>query len=187
MDRYQDPAANPLHDPALVAELFDRYLPLVYGVCLKYLRDEDDAKDAVMEVYEKLTEALKTQPVVHFGGWLRTLVRNHCLMWLRSRQSQTGQRAATRRLDDLPPGLAEASLPAESFDDEVASHEALLSQLEAGLLGLPAEQRTCLELFYWQQKCYQEIAQLTGFELSKVKSYLQNGKRNLKIHVEKNR
>jgi RNA polymerase sigma factor (sigma-70 family) len=190
--RYQDPDWDPRWDILFVGELFQRYTHLVYGVCLKYLRNEEDAKDAVMQVFEKLVNELKHKPVLHFKSWLHTLVRNHCLMWLRSRQSKGGREAAAFSLDEMirEPGENGEERTGMEFPDglHLTDGDALeqdLVLIEKGLQELPFEQKTCLELFYLQQRCYKEIAELTGYELNKVKSYIQNGKRNLRIYVEK--
>jgi RNA polymerase sigma-70 factor (ECF subfamily) len=58
--------------------------------------------------------------------------------------------------------------------------------LEKCIETLGDEQKQCVKLFYLQEKCYKEITESTGFDMNKVKSYIQNGKRNLKICMEKN-
>lgn len=191
--RYQDPDWNPRWDISFVGELFQRYMHLVYGVCLKYLRNEEDAKDAVMQVFEKLVIELQQRPVIHFKSWLHTLVRNHCLMWLRSRQSKSGKEATAYSLDTFERdadvnGTEDGSVVELAggwhlTDEHTVEHD--LTLMEKGMQELPTEQRRCLELFYLEQKCYKEVAELTGYDLNKVKSYIQNGKRNLKIYVEK--
>ena len=148
-----------------LGELYSRYTPLVYGVCLKYLQDEEASKDAVMQVFEKLVDKLRDAQVRQFKGWLYTVVKNHCLMQLRQAQRNGYP------LDSL------VDQPAE------ASPEDRWPLIEQGLRTLPAEQQRCIRLFYLEQKSYQEVATLTGYELKKVKSYLQNGKRNLKNYV----
>src|SRR6187399_305158 len=71
--------------------LFSRYASLVYGVSLKYLKDRDDAKDAVMQIFEKLILILKEHEVVNFKSWLYVTTRNHCLMQLRSKKSKSAE------------------------------------------------------------------------------------------------
>jgi RNA polymerase sigma-70 factor (ECF subfamily) len=194
--RYQDPTWEPPWDLRLVGELFGRYMHLIYGVCLKYLRNEEDAKDAVMQVFEKLVvelqrNAAQDKPIQYFKSWLHTLVKNHCLMWLRSRQSKSGRQAVGYSLDSFvrevgaDEELRAMELAAEEHLSEDNSLEHDLTLLEKGLQALPREQKTCLELFYLQGKCYKEIAEITGYELNRVKSCIQNGKRNLKIYLEK--
>jgi RNA polymerase sigma-70 factor (ECF subfamily) len=164
------------HNLGVLAELFLRYQPLVYGVCLKYLRSRDEAKDATMQLFEKLTTILKTHEVEHFKSWLYITTRNHCLMQIRAGKSKF--------TEDLDPESMENQyfLNHESEPDM----ESDLSKLEKCIETLNTEQKKCVTLFYIQEKCYKEIADSTGFELKNVKSYIQNGKRNLKICMEQN-
>lgn len=165
-------------DTAFIGELYQRYTHLVYGICLKYLKDEEDSKDAVMQIFEKILQALKTQEVTTFQFWLHVLVRNHCLMELRSRKVREN-RSLLHEIPDL------ANTTEKEFSEETLPAERRLTYLEKALEQIPAEQRICIELFYLHKKCYQQIATQTGYELNKVKSYIQNGKRNLKIYLEK--
>ncbi|MDF9796771.1 RNA polymerase sigma factor (sigma-70 family) [Catalinimonas alkaloidigena] len=168
-------------DLVYLGDLYSRYTHLVYGVCLKYLKDEEASKDAVMQLFEKLTISLKETQVREFKSWLFTVTKNHCLMQLRAQQKH--------QLDRLDP-LHENGYGAPSEATIEQSLEELpvdrWSLIEKGLPTLPVEQQECIRLFYLEQKSYQEVADLTGYQLKKVKSYLQNGKRNLKIFVEKN-
>ncbi len=164
-------------DVSYVGELYQRYTHLVFGVCLKYLKDEEDAKDATMQIFEKLLQALKTQEVSKFQNWLLVLVRNYCLMELRGRKSRENK-SLLYQLPDFEGSFDLDNSATSDFEEKI-------THLESGLRLIPEEQRICLELFYLQQKCYQEIAQITGYNISKVKSYIQNGKRNLRIYLEK--
>lgn len=164
-------------DTVYIGELYQRYIHLVYGLCLKYFKEEEDSKDAVMQIFEKLLQVLKTQQVAKFQHWLHVLVRNHCLMELRKRKSQ--DTTSLEPLAQANPGLLNIA------QEDNHALEEQLQQLEKGLDQIPEAQKICLDLFYLQKKCYQEIAQLTGYDLNKVKSYIQNGKRNLKIYLEK--
>jgi RNA polymerase sigma factor (sigma-70 family) len=156
--------------------LYSRYTSLVYGVCLKYLKNREEAKDAVMQLFEKLLATLKNHEITNFKGWLYVTARNFCLMQLRSNKG--------KYKEELSPLLMEKAYEAHLQDgDEL---EANLGKLEKCIEELVNEQKTCVQLFFLQQKCYQEITALTGFELKKVKSYIQNGKRNLKICMERN-
>jgi RNA polymerase sigma factor (sigma-70 family) len=164
-------------DTVYIGELYQRYTHLVYGMCLKYFKEEEDSKDAVMQIFEKLLQVLKTQEVTKFQHWLHVLVRNHCLMELRKRKSH--ETTALEPLAEANPGVL--NIPQE--DNQQLEEQ--LQQLEKGLTQIPEAQKVCLDLFYLQKKCYQEIADITGYDLNKVKSYIQNGKRNLKIYLEK--
>ena len=165
-------------DLQVLGQLYERYMHLVFGVCLKYLRDEDDSKDATMQVFEKLITELRIHEVKNLGSWLHSLTRNHCLMLIRASRRLNGHETTLRLLDgDVESGFAEHP------EDE--SLEERLTQMEDGFRDLPAEQKQCLELFYLEQKSYREISGLTGFDFKQVKSHLQNGKRNLKLYLEK--
>jgi len=157
-------------------ELYTRYTSLVYGVCLKYLKDRDEAKDAMMQLFEKLVATLLTHDVENFKSWLYVTARNHCLMQLRVRKGKYQQ--------EFSPELVETQFLLHL--DEEPEMEQNLSKLEKCIDQLANDQQQCVRLFYLQEKCYKEIAGLTGFDLSKVKSYIQNGKRNLKICMEQN-
>jgi RNA polymerase sigma factor (sigma-70 family) len=163
-------------DTALVGVLYHRYMALVYGVCLKYLKDRDESKDAVMQIFEKLIVSLKEHEITHFKSWLYVTSKNYCLMALRSRKGKTFQEISGEFMEN---GLM------LHLEDE-AEMEVNLSKLEKCIEHLAVEQKDCVTLFYMQQKCYKEIVQLTGFDDNKVKSCIQNGKRNLKLCMERN-
>jgi len=146
---------------------------LVYGVCLKYLKDEEQAKDAVMGIFEELINKAKQHDIKQFRGWLYVLSRNYCLMQLRS-----GKKMQMVNLDDF----MEFS-PVLHPDDN--NREAAMMALERCMDKLPKAQKQSIDLFYLKEQCYKEIAETTGFSLNEVKSYIQNGKRNLKICLEK--
>jgi RNA polymerase sigma factor (sigma-70 family) len=162
----------------LIGELFRRYRHLVFGVCMKYLADEDESQDVQMQVFEKLLTDLARHDIAQFKGWLYAVTKNECLMYLRSRKSKR------LRDQELQKDLTAVMESEESLHLEgITETEALLRQLENRLQHLNEHQRTCIELFYLQKKCYQEVATLTGFTLQEVKSHIQNGKRNLKIQL----
>jgi len=145
-------------------------------VCLKYLKDRDESKDAVMQIFEKLVTTLREHEVVHFKSWLYVTARNHCLMQLRSRKG--------KYFEEISPGLMESE--ADAHPEDGPEMESNLSKLEGCIQKLIPEQQACVSLFYLQQKCYKDIVSLTGYDDNKVKSYIQNGKRNLKICMESN-
>lgn len=163
-------------DNLCIGELFSRYRHLVYGVCMKYLRDEDEAQDVQMHVFEKLLKDLGRHQIEQFKGWLYTVAKNECLMYLRSKKSQ---RARDMELKKDSQGVMETDHVLHP--DGVTETERQLQTMESTLQELNESQRRCLELFYLEKKCYQEITSLTGYTLNEVKSYIQNGKRNLKI------
>jgi RNA polymerase sigma factor (sigma-70 family) len=159
-----------------LAVLYQRYMDLLYGVCLKYLKQPEPARDAVMQIFEELVVKLKKHEVDNFKSWLYTLAKNHCLMQLRT-----------------PKNLKTTEFKVEIMQSEEEVHlngalqrEENLQKMERCLQTLSAEQKMTVELFYLQNKCYKEIADITGFDWNKVRSHIQNGRRNLKICMEKN-
>lgn len=174
-DRELISAYKSSNDLAYISTLYQRYMDLVFGVCLKYFKDGEKSKDAVMDIYEELCKKLKIHEVDNFKGWLLVLARNYCLMQLRSpRNLKTTEFNAdfmqSNQITHLENGMLEKE---ENF-----------KKLEECMEQLTVEQKQSIELFFLQKKCYNEIAEITGFEWSKVRSYIQNGKRNLKICME---
>lgn len=159
---------------SVLGELYNRYMDLVYGVCLKYLKTSDDAQDAVMNVFEELIGKLLKHDVDNFKSWLYTLAKNHCLMRLRSEKKTV----LTSMKDEFV--QSEENLHPE---DALSKEENFL-QMEDCLKQLSADQRKAIELFYLQEKCYNEIAAETGLEWKAVRSFIQNGRRNLKLCME---
>ncbi|MEN7549732.1 sigma-70 family RNA polymerase sigma factor [Rapidithrix thailandica] len=166
-------------DMASLGELYNRYIELVYGVCFKYLKNREESQDAVMQLFEKLAQELEKSPEIqNFKTWLYVVTKNFCLMQLRAKSAHKHQ------------AFSESLLPEdmEKYESLHPTNEELLennlSALDECLKHLKEEQKKCVELFYLKQKCYQDITQDTGYELKKVKSYIQNGKRNLKICME---
>ncbi|RAW02972.1 RNA polymerase sigma factor [Pseudochryseolinea flava] len=163
-------------DLAVLGVLYNRYMSMVYGVCLKYLKDRDESKDATMQLFEKLATSLHQHEVANFRAWVYVMAKNHCLMQLRARKG--------KNFEEISPLLMEND--ATEHPGEEPELESNLSKLEDCMGTLVAEQKQCVQLFYLEQKCYREISALTGYDDNKVKSYIQNGKRNLKICMEKN-
>src|SRR6201996_2435567 len=160
-------------DLSVLSSLFEQYMPLIYGVCLKYLKDEDAAKDAVMGIFEELIVKVKQHEIKQFRSWLYVLSRNYCLMQLRS-----GKKAEVVSLDEVMEFTP-------FLHPEDNNKEEALKALERCMEKLTAAQKQSVDLFYLKEKCYKEIAEITGFSLNDVKSYIQNGKRNLKICLDK--
>ena len=170
-------------DLAVLGELYEQHMELVYAVCFNYLRDEEEAKDAVMHLFEQLITDLRRHEVKQFGPWLHSVARNYCLMQLRKEQAHPKTSLvmeADPDTDDEPVRLLAGDEP----DEWTSDREEDLTRLEACLQTLPADQRTCLTLFYLEQKSYTEVAQQTGYDLKQVKSHLQNGRRKLKICMQ---
>lgn len=169
-------------DLAILGELYEPYMEMIYAVCYNYLRDEEEAKDAVMNLFEQLVVDLRRHEVQQFGPWLHSVARNYCLMQLRKNQAHPtvalASQAGTEQ-DDAP------MLAVVDDDHDQTELEENLVRMEVYLQQLPAEQQMCLTLFYLEHKSYYEVAERTGFDLKQVKSYLQNGRRNLKICMSK--
>ena len=171
-----------------VGLLYERHMPEVFAVCRRSLGPgEADAQDAVMQLFEVLVEKLRHHEVGNFPAWLHATARNHCLMALRARQRPGPDRGGALVLH-FPDAAGMESAVAGHLEpddpDEATFHEARLQALELALGTLPEGQRRCLELFFLEKKCYRDISQETGYDLNTVKSHLQNGKRNLKRHLE---
>ncbi len=167
------------YDTVYVGELYQRYTHLVFGVCLKHFKSEQAAKDAVMQIFEKLIADLKRHHVVAFKAWLHTVVKNHCMMQFRNdktsfkRQQEYRQELQNEAAYDVENQL---ELHLEAAEEK----EWFLQHLNSSIHELREEQRKCVELFYLKGNSYQEIAEETGYSMNEVKSYIQNGKRNLK-------
>jgi RNA polymerase sigma factor (sigma-70 family) len=162
-------------DLKLVGQLYQRYLELLYGVCLKYLGEPETAKDAVMDIFGELAQKLLRHEVGNFRGWLYTLAKNHCLMKLRT----SGRIPIARSADPEHMQMGE-----ETHLKDKIEQEERFDRLSACIEALPAEQRTVIQLFYLQNKCYKEIELSTGMEWNKVRSHIQNGRRNLKLCMQ---
>jgi RNA polymerase sigma-70 factor (ECF subfamily) len=162
------------NDLTLLSELFQRYMDLVYGVCLKYLKQPEDAQDSVMSIFEELTVKLTKHEIGNFKNWLYTLAKNHCLMRLRSEKKQFSVHQEPELMQ----------LEENEHLNSVLEKEENLNKLELCLEQLQDDQRRAIELFYLEGKCYNEIATITGIEWNKVRSHIQNGRRNLKLCME---
>ena len=162
-------------DLKILGELYQRYMDLVYGVCLKYFKDPDQAQDGVMQIFEELVLKLKKHEVDNFRGWLHQVAKNHCLMQLRT-----------------PKNLKTVELPATLMQNEEEVHlngvmekEENFQKLENCLASLSEEQRLMIKLFYLEGKCYNEIVEITGKAWNHVRSAIQNGRRNLKLCMDR--
>ncbi len=161
-------------DMAVLGELYQRYMELVYGVCLKYFKEPETAKDGVMQIFEDLVPKLKKHEVDNFKGWLHQVAKNHCLMQLRT-----------------PKNMKTVEFKSEFVQSEENVHlngvlekEENFKKMEHCLGTLVNEQREAVKLFYLEGKCYNEIVEMTGHEWNQVRSLIQNGRRNLKNCME---
>jgi RNA polymerase sigma-70 factor (ECF subfamily) len=162
-------------DMTVLGELYQRYMELVYGVCLKYFKEPETSKDSVMQIFEELVSKLKKHEVDNFKGWLHQVAKNHCLMQLRT-----------------PRNMKTVEFKTEFVQSEENVHlngvlekEENFKKLEYCLGTLTEEQRIAIKLFYLDGKCYNEIAEQTGHDWNQVRSLIQNGRRNLKNCMDK--
>jgi len=165
---------NELED---LAVLFNRYIHLVYGVCLKYLKNKEDSEDATMQIFEKLAVEILKFEIVNFKSWLHVIAKNYCLMKLRRFKTKI-------EFDEAFSGSNVMEYQVVMHHEDESSLEENLSALEKCLETLQEDQRKCLDLFYLKEKSYKEIVQLEGYDVKEVKSYIQNGKRNVKKCIE---
>lgn len=154
--------------------LLQRYTLLLLGVGMKYLKNEEAARDAVQQVFLKVITDFDKYRVEYFKSWLYTTMKNHCLMELRKKGIVTTEIDLRVHEDDNTHNSLQ-----EAVDKEIK-----LQQLAVALEQLNTEQKTCITLFYLEKKSYHEVASLSGYTIQEVKSYIQNGKRNLKIHLQ---
>lgn len=165
-----------LEQQETLVQLFLRYHDLVYGTCVKYLEDQEAAKDATMNIYHELLEKVKNHTIDNFKSWLYVVAKNHCLMILRKqKQVQFTE-------------FNHEHMQSEDFAhlDTVLEKERRLQTLEHCMERLNQEQKQTVHLFYMENKCYNEICEATGFDWNRVRSLIQNGRRNLKICMEEN-
>lgn len=162
-------------DPFYFGELYNRYIPLIYGVCLKYFQNEERAKDAVMDLFEELLPKISRYTIRNFSTWLYCVTKNHCLQFLRKDEPEMSSAfdLSFMESDDILHLLNE-------------EEEERLELLNRCLQKLPEPQRISIESFFLKEMSYADIVDSTGFHLKSVKSYLQNGKRNLKNCIENN-
>lgn len=172
---------NSTGDLEYLGKLFEKYMHLVYGICLKYLKDRDASQDAVMQIFEKLIIELPKRDVENFKPWLHVITKNHCLMQLRSQKIKFLQ---TEKMVKEEEFFMESSFELHHNNEPVLEQD--LEMLRKCIDQLKTEQKECVSLFYLEERCYQEISNELSVEIKKVKSFIQNGKRNLKICMEKN-
>jgi RNA polymerase sigma-70 factor (ECF subfamily) len=165
-------------DLKVLGELYSGYMHLVYGVCLKYLRDRDESMDAVMQIFEKLITEVPKHNIENFRSWLHVVTKNFCLMQIRSHKTQSEKQNDWIAESEH---FMENTSELHPIDDEEADMEKTLQEC---IERLKDEQKECIRQFYFDNRCYNEIAVNLNLDEKKVKSHLQNGKRNLKLCIE---
>ena len=156
--------------------LYKRYVHLVYGSALKYMKDEETARDMVAQVFEKLYRKLPDVNVQNFKGYLYGSVRNECIARLRQAKSERLKKDKY----SLDENIAGTFMENEGMQRLLESDESVEEKVAEAVNALSAEQKLCVTLFFFEKKSYKEITEMTDFDLKQVKSYLQNGKRNLR-------
>jgi RNA polymerase sigma factor (sigma-70 family) len=165
-------------DNLFIGILYERYGHLVLGLCIKYLKNKDEAQDAVIQIFTQLLTDLLKHKVQYFKSWLYTYSKNFCLMELRKRQSTLKKELELKENLHL---IMDFSDPAHLNEKEKQ-----ITHLELAIGELNEGQKICIQLFYLQNKSYDEVSAKTGYSNNEVKSFIQNGKRNLKLKLEKN-
>ena len=162
------------HNQQWIGILLERYTLLLLGVCMKYLKDEEQAKDAVQAIFLKVLTEVNKYKIEYFKSWLYMVAKNHCLMHLRGNGS--------KMIKELK---EEHIRKAEEEKDNLKENERTYEKLEQAINELNEEQRQCVILFYLKKNSYQQISEITSYSTMQVKSYIQNGKRNLRIILDK--
>lgn len=154
--------------------LLQRYTLLLFGVCMKYLKNEEEAKDAVQQIFLKVIAELEKYKVDYFKSWLYMVAKNYCLMQLRDKPGKYKVEVTEK-------------LQIEQEESSMLEHiekDRLMLLMEESMHELNDQQKQCVSLFYLEKRSYAEIAGQTGYNMLQVKSFIQNGKRNLKILIE---
>jgi RNA polymerase sigma-70 factor (ECF subfamily) len=160
-------------DQEVLGQLYSRYIPLIYGLCLKYLQQIEDAEDAVINLYEELSPKIQRYQIENFKTWIYSTAKNHCLQILRKENKNYFEEI------DIQVMVSDEFEHLIEVEDDKEKEDALNYCLEK----LSEEQRQCIVLFFFEDFSYADIVKKNGFELNKVKSYIQNGKRNLKTCI----
>jgi RNA polymerase sigma-70 factor (ECF subfamily) len=175
IEKYQEKG-----NTAILSSLFIKYNPLIIGVCMKYLKDLELSKDLSMEIYEKLITELQTQKIENFKSWLYVIVKNHCLMYLRKEKKKL---ADMEEFEKNSIDIMENHMDWHPFNDRQEGIQRMI--LQDCLKKLSEEQKVSINMFYLDRKTYEDISLFMNIEVKSVKSFLQNGRRNLKICLER--
>ena len=163
------------HDNQWLGILLERYTLLLLGVCMKYLKNEELARDSVQQIFLKVITELQKYKVEYFKSWIYMVAKNHCLMQLRDKPGKN-----TVEVKESIIAKTE-----ETDKESLLLNERTYEYMSEALKELNADQQLCVTLFYMEKKSYQQITEQTGYSMMQVKSHIQNGKRNLRILIEK--
>ncbi len=164
------------HNPEVISILFKKYQHLVLGVCLKYLKNSNDAADACMEIFEKMHLDLTKHQINFFKAWLHKVACNYCLMKLRKVNINIEYKENVEQEFDNDYQYATLQT--------MENKEADYLKLEWCIEKLKENQKRCIYLFYTMELSYKEIVLDTGWTFNEVKTHVQNGKLNLKKCVQ---
>jgi RNA polymerase sigma-70 factor (ECF subfamily) len=167
-------------DTAILSPLFIKYNPLIFGVCMKYVKDSELSKDLTMDIFEKLVTDLQTQEIKNFKSWLYVIVKNHCLMYFRKEKKRMANQ------EEFEKNTATFMENHQDWHPFNSDQEGIMRMiLKSCLEKLEKDQKTSIDMFYLDRKTYQEISEVMQIELKLVKSHIQNGRRNLKICLDR--
>ena len=163
------------HDNQWLGILLERYTLLLLGVCMKYLKNEELARDSVQQIFLKVITELQKYRVDYFKSWIYMVAKNHCLMQLRDKPGKN-----TIEVKETIAAKAE-----ETDKESLLMSEKTYEYLDEALKELNADQQLCVTLFYIEKKSYQQISEQTRYSMMQVKSHIQNGKRNMRLMIER--
>lgn len=166
-------------ETAYAGELYNRYVHLVYGICLKYVKNKEESKDLAMIIFEKMLAHLPATEVQMFKKWLYTIAKNQCLTYLRDQHKKVDHPADAQELEKKSKTFMENGSFSSPINEEPAENK-----IQAALAQLKPDQKRCVEMFFYKNMSYKEIEQQTEYSIKQIKSFLQNGKRKLKIILE---
>ena len=169
-------------DKQVVAQLFQRYYHLIYGACYKQLNNREESKDATMNIFERMIIKLPTSEVKSFNSWIYVVIQNECRSLLRKRQSSANLKGNLKIIKNRGENFMESEGVARLNTDKEVVHTE--ERLNLAIGQLKKEQQECIRLFFFEQKSYEQIAKQTSYSEKQVKSYLQNGKRNIKLLMQ---
>jgi len=166
-------------DKQAFGRLVDLHKRAVFGLCLRLLRDAEEARDAAQEAFARAYGALGSYDAAQaFAPWLLRIARNHCLDVLR-RRLPDAQRV---ELDADPDEGARQELadPSAARGDEVIARRELAGALERAVGALPPNYREVVHLFHVEHLSYKEIAATLDVPIGTVMTWLHRARARLK-------
>ena len=164
------------NDLSYLLELYRPYMHLVYGLAFKYVKDPKQSQEIVYCIFKKLIKDIKRQEVRVFGNWLYNLSLDFCKQWRDRGRTESDQIVALG---------GSTQTPVEFYDDkDDDSFEEEISSMEDEVMRIKSQQEKCSQLFFKEQRCFQEIADITGWEVSEIKYHVKNAKRKTNIYQD---